>query len=84
MSSYVFIYNRNIYEQEPAIHTRRLLHPEKELQETSTNQKFALQVQNDSQDSGMFSRDVSNNDNLMSYSPRFQGYFNLKNLDNVP
>lgn len=53
-------------------------------QETTTSQKFALQVQNDSQDSGMFSRDVSNNDNLMSYSPRFQGYFYLKNLDNVP
>lgn len=44
-------------------------------QETSTNQKFALQVQNDSQDSGMFSRDVSNNDNPTSYSPTLQGYF---------
>lgn len=32
-------------------------------QKTTTNQKFALQVRNDSQDRGMFSRNVSNSDN---------------------
>lgn len=53
-------------------------------QETRTSQKSGLQVQNDSQDSGMPSRDVSNNDNPMSYSPTFQGYLYFKNLDNLP
>lgn len=43
-------------------------------QETkSTQQKSALEVQNESQGNGILSKDISNNGSLMSYSPTFQG-----------
>lgn len=47
----------------------------------STQQNLALWVENESQGNDKISKDISNNGSLMSYSPTFQGYFYLKNVE---
>lgn len=85
MPTYIFICNRNIYDQKPAIHTKRPLHAEWGFPgHHSTQQKPALWVENESQGNDKLSKDISNNGSLMSYSPTFQEYFYLKNVESVP